>query len=217
MNLLAALDRLKYDHEVFRAKLDAVEAGLELGPNAEESVRELCAALVVWLEDHHDRECQLMLAHSDALDVGDFNHVAEDGHEDELDALRVVTRYLADVPSIVMEDIRPILTTAIVQFRHHLNDQEDQLFPALEWMADAHEPSPSIRPATSAGLSEDSTVNRVVRQHPETKPVFDRLAINISVEGCDCLDEVAWRHGLESRELLRELGHAVRRQPSAAR
>lgn len=37
----------------------------------------------------------------------------------------------------------------------------------------------------------------VLREFPGTKRVFDRFFINVPYEGCHCLDEVAWIHGLE--------------------
>jgi hypothetical protein len=49
----------------------------------------------------------------------------------------------------------------------------------------------------------------VVRDFPRTQPMFERLFINVPVEGCTCLDEVAWRHGMEAKELLALLAQAV--------
>ena len=56
-------------------------------------------------------------------------------------------------------------------------------------------------PAVDAAM----TINRIVHEFPSTKPVFDRFSINVPLEGCTCLDEVAWRHGMEAEELLRRL------------
>jgi len=61
----------------------------------------------------------------------------------------------------------------------------------------------------SDALDETMTVNWVLHEHPEAKPAFERLLIDLPFEGCDCLDEVAWRHGLESRELLEQLQRAI--------
>ena len=63
--------------------------------------------------------------------------------------------------------------------------------------------------AEPVGLHEQMTVNRVVQQFPNTRPVFERLFINVPVEGCTCLDEVAWRHGMEAEDLLDVLEQAV--------
>ena len=57
----------------------------------------------------------------------------------------------------------------------------------------------------SAELHEWMTPNGIVREHPETRSVFDRLFISLSVEGCDCLDEVAWRHGMDAQDLISRL------------
>ena len=59
------------------------------------------------------------------------------------------------------------------------------------------------------------TVNCVLQQYPATRSVFEQLFVNISFEGLDCLDEVAWRHGMEARELLGQLEQAISERPAA--
>jgi hypothetical protein len=54
------------------------------------------------------------------------------------------------------------------------------------------------------------TVNRIVQEFPDARRVFERLFINVPAEGCTCLDEVAWRHGLEVEELLDALEAATK-------
>ena len=66
-----------------------------------------------------------------------------------------------------------------------------------------------LRAAAHARFDETMTVNRVVQEFPGTRPVFERLFISVPMEGCTCLDEVAWRHGLEAEELLEALETAV--------
>ncbi len=58
----------------------------------------------------------------------------------------------------------------------------------------------------SAGLVETMTVNHVLSRHPKTREVFDNLAVSSAYEGCDSLEEVAWRRGMDGRELLGHLG-----------
>ena len=60
-----------------------------------------------------------------------------------------------------------------------------------------------------AGLREDMTVNQVLAKYPRARSVFSRLFVNIPFEGYDCLDEVAWRHGMESKDLLIWLGDVI--------
>jgi len=60
-----------------------------------------------------------------------------------------------------------------------------------------------------SGLSETMTVQEVMRRYPNTGSVLEGLCIDRSFEGYDCLDEVAWRHGMESQELLALLEEEV--------
>ena len=53
-----------------------------------------------------------------------------------------------------------------------------------------------------SGLSETMTVQEVMRRYPNTRSVLEGLFIDHRFEGYDCLDEVAWRHGMESWKLL---------------
>lgn len=54
-------------------------------------------------------------------------------------------------------------------------------------------------------LTETMTVQEIKRRYPSTRSVFEDFYIDSRFEGSDCLDEVAWRHGMESRELLTQL------------
>lgn len=60
-------------------------------------------------------------------------------------------------------------------------------------------------------LSETMTVGEVITCHPAAGPVLERLCINQAFERYDCLDEVAWRHGMESGELLARLEEELAR------
>lgn len=50
-----------------------------------------------------------------------------------------------------------------------------------------------------------TTVNHLVRLYPVTRSTFEQLGVSLKWEGTDSLDEVAWHHGLENRELLGRL------------
>ena len=60
-------------------------------------------------------------------------------------------------------------------------------------------------------LTEIMTVQEIKRRYPSTRSVFEDFYIDSRFEGSDCLDEVAWRHGMESRELLALLEEEVTR------
>ena len=64
-------------------------------------------------------------------------------------------------------------------------------------------------------VHEDMTVHYVTARYPATQRVFDSLGIHDVAEGYDCLDEVAWRHGMESWELLAHLERVIGSQEVA--
>ena len=92
--------------------------------------------------------------------------------------------------------------------RDHMAEEERELFPLLErtlaGCAAAEAPAQTAQP-----FDETMTINRIVSQFPRTRPIFERLFINVPIEGCTCLDEAAWRHGMDAEELLHLLEGAV--------
>ncbi len=60
-------------------------------------------------------------------------------------------------------------------------------------------------PLAQQMIDETMTVNRLAQKFPVTRRVFEQLFINVPLEGCTCLDEVAWRHGMEARDLINKL------------
>lgn len=60
-------------------------------------------------------------------------------------------------------------------------------------------------------ITQTMSLNHIVLEFPETRPVFERLRISLPMEGCVSLDEVAWRHGLWPTDLLEALEEEVRR------
>ena len=69
-------------------------------------------------------------------------------------------------------------------------------------------PAPRIEPLMSA--------NAVVRAFPDTRRIFQRYGIDVGCEGCDCLDELAWRHGVDEAVLMEELRAAAHRPDDMA-
>lgn len=62
-------------------------------------------------------------------------------------------------------------------------------------------------------LREDMTVNHVLHECPRTQRIFDQLLISASCEGHDCLDEVAWRRGIDCEHLLALLEEVIAAAP----
>lgn len=61
----------------------------------------------------------------------------------------------------------------------------------------------------------DQTVNSVIQRYPNARLVFEQLFINLQFEGHDGLDEVAWRRGMASSELIAQLEQVLTEQGGA--
>ncbi len=196
-----AVDRLRRDHQILRSKLDVLETALRMGDETWYVLREVCFTLSRQLRDHIRREEQLVASCRRTMTPKALAEVVVE-HRDEPAHLRTLNRLFVSSPTHAVDRIGPALTEVIHGLRHHMAEEERELFPIFERVLAEREPSQL--PATPAKrfFDETMTVNRVVQEFPETRPVFERLFISVPMEGCTCLDEVAWRHGLEAEELL---------------
>ncbi len=204
-----AVERLKRDHVVLRTKLDVLESALARRPEAWFVLREVCFTLSKQIADHLRREEALIAACRKQLPPEALSHVALE-HQDEPEHLRRINHLFVTTEGQSLDRIRPELERLITGMREHLADEEATLFPALEHLLAGWKLS-ALTPQASAGPLEGSmTVNRVVRDFPRAQRAFERLFINVPLEGCSCLDEVAWRHGMETQDLVeclcREMG-----------
>lgn len=203
-----ALDRLKRDHTLLRAKLDVLNAALGMGPAVWFVLREICFTLGRQLGSHIKREERLLRACREALSAEQRRRLEVD-HHDEPEHLQTVNRLFLQSTEASIDRVRPLLKGVIEGLRRHMDDEETSLFPLIERTLEAREPGEAAgRLRSSRGLTETMTVNHVVHQYPHTKRIFEQFFINITFEGSDYLDEVAWRHGLETRELLKRLTEA---------
>jgi hemerythrin-like domain-containing protein len=207
---MTPIERLLRDHQLLRAKLEVLEAALRMGPEVWFVLREVCFTLSRQLQSHIRREEALLGACRSALGA-ELLHDIELAHRDEPQLLRMLNRLFVEDSGHSLERIRPVLMTLITGLRRHMDEEEEELFPALERTASAQEPGAFFRESETppASLDEVMTVNYVVHAFPDTRPTFERLFINVPLEGCTCLDEVAWRHGMESQELLQSLEEAI--------
>jgi iron-sulfur cluster repair protein YtfE (RIC family) len=203
-----AVERLRRDHRILRAKLAALEGALRLGPEAWFVLRELCFSLSRQLRHHMRREEGLVWRCRQAMPPTVLAELAVE-HKDEPVHLRTLNRLFVSQEGHSLERIQPVLQETIQGLRHHMEEEERDLFPLFDrYLED--EATASAAAAGRAGLIDDTmTLNHIVLQFPETRPVFERLFINVRFEGCACLDEVAWRHGMETDHLIQQLEKAI--------
>lgn len=204
------IERLRRDHQLLEKKLGMLQGAAELFPQSRLVLREGCYSVTKFLRDHSRREAKILAG----LDTPPHQREGVE-HEERLQSLRLLTRYLGDAAATSsVSELRAALSEVVEGLRHELQAQDEELFPALERVAQRGPSRTSDQPSPRR-LHEDMTVDRIVHLFPETKPVFDRIFVNLAYEGYDCLDEVAWRHGMQPEGLLEELEAAASRQPHA--
>ncbi len=202
-----AVDRLRRDHQILRAKLDVLESALHMGPETWFVLREVCFTLGRQLGDHIKREEDLVMACRKTMNPRVLAEVSVE-HHDEPEHLRTINQMFIEEREHSLERVKVALQGVIDGLRRHMAEEEAELFPILERELATRAPAPpAIAPEKM--LDERMTVNRIVQEFPRTRPVFERLFINVPYEGCTCVDEVAWRHGMEAQDLLKMLEQTV--------
>jgi hypothetical protein len=144
--------------------------------------------------------------------IGDAAQAVVD-HAASREQLKAVNRLFMEEPRCSLERIQPALTAFLAALRCDMDQQEDRLFPAIKDRATPNEVLRWEQPLNASALTETMTVQEVARRYPDTNAVLEGLGIDRRFEGYDGLDEVAWRHGMESQALLALLEEAVRRPP----
>jgi len=130
------------------------------------------------------------------------DHAAEQG-----DVPVVKQLFMEEAPSFAA--LRPKFAEVMARLCREMDGQETSLFPVLEGFLALHDPTELMaRPARSA-LTETMSVSEVISRYPKTRGTFEALFVDRRSEGYDCLDEVAWRHGMESQELFTALEDAM--------
>jgi len=218
---MKAVDRLRRDHTILRAKLNVLEGALKMGPEVWFVLREVCYTLARQLRDHIRREEALVAACRHAMREETLTHVTVE-HRDEPQRLRLLNRLFMEETGHSLDHLRPVLTDVIDGLRRHMAEEEAELFPVLEQVLSSREAVATRSPQPSPlHVDEVTAVNRILRDYPATKRVFDSLFVNTLYEGCDCLDEVAWRRGMEARDLIDRLEEVIAscacRKPEASK
>jgi len=236
---MRAVNRLRRDHEVLRTKLDVLEATLRMTPpptarperpirrfaaGAEPTVRavgggmtppttwfilrELCYTLSRQLQDHIRREEELVTASKRSLNPEAQAHIQLE-HDEEPQLLRTVNHLFIEEGGKAVEQIRGVLGELIPRLRRHMAEEEVGLFPAIEEILGDQEESSAQESSPAVKLHEEMTVNHILHTYPQTKLLLERLFINVPYEGYDCLDEVAWRRGMDCCQLVLLLEEAI--------
>jgi len=207
-----AVNRLKRDHGIFRSKLNVLESALHMGQDAWFVLRAECFSLAKQLERHALRE-EGLSASCHAVPVSGWPPTSLADHTMESRQLAFINRFLIEQPSRLLKRIAPTITRFVSGFRHRMDRQESIGFPVEETLVLSKANQLLLKEARLPwDLSETMTVGEVVTRYPAAGPALDRLFIDQRFERYDCLDEVAWHHGMESQELLAQLEEELARR-----
>ena len=80
----------------------------------------------------------------------------------------------------------------------------------IQWRLTASPPRSSRklqRPRLS--ISETMSANAVTQRYPSTAGFFEHYHIDHRLEGYESLDELAWRHGMDIEQFLKQLRRAA--------
>lgn len=202
-----AVNRLTREHGFLCSKLRLLESALGMGEEAWFVVREVSFTLWKELQAHCRREEEIFVTCRAALGAGQRTPVRVD-HAAEQGDLLIVKRLVMEEPRS-FEALRPKLAEVAAGFHRQMDQQETELFPLLQrFLTLNHHAESAAQPALST-LTETMSVRQVINRYPSMRGAFEALFIDSRSEGYDCLDEVAWRHGMESQDLLTALEETV--------
>ena len=207
-----AVNRLKREHGIFRSKLNVLESALHMGQDAWFVLRAECFSLAKQLEGHALREEGLSTS-CHAVPVSGWPPTSLADHAMESRQLAFINRFLIEQPSRLLKRIAPTIIRFVSGFRRRMDRQESIGFPIVEeTLVLSKENQLLLKEARLPwDLSETIILGEVVTRYPAAGPALDRLFIDQRFERYDCLDEVAWRHGMESQELLAQLEEELAR------
>jgi len=193
---------LKKDHEVLRRKLEFLEAALHVAPQSVFVLREMCHSLTKMLDAHIRREEQALAPHANRVRAI-LRYRAGEDHADQQQVLRDINTMLLAGIKMPTSTVVNRLSHLIEELREHMVDEEQHLFPAVD---KAEEEVPKAGETTlTPMITGQMSANAVMKAFPATRAVFEKQGVRCGCEGCECLDELAWRRGLDAKALVEEL------------
>lgn len=201
---MAVTAMLKKDHEILRRKLDFLETAMQVAPQSAFVLRDMCHSLTKMLDAHIHREEEALAPHTNRIRALLRYHAGQD-HADQQTVLRDINTMLLAGIKMPTSTVVNRLSHLIQELREHMADEEEHLFPAVD---SAEQEQPKTGEALQPMITEQMSANAVMKAFPATRAVFEKHGIRCGCEGCECLDELAWRRGLDAKAFVEELQHA---------
>lgn len=203
---MAVTAMLKKDHEVLRRKLEFIETALQVAPQSVFVLRDMCHSLTKMLDAHIRREEQTLAPYNNRIHAI-LQYRAGQDHADQQQVLRDVNTMLLAGIKMPTSTVVDRLSHLIQELREHMAEEEHEVFPAVEKAEEEVQPGAAV--PLPPLITEQMSANAVMKVFPATRAVFEKYGIRCGCNGCDCLDELAWRRGLEPHALVEELRRAT--------
>ena len=202
-------ETLRKDHQLLRKRLEFLEAAMQVAPEAQFALREMCWSLAHLLDAHIKREERVLAPYYNRIGAL-IQHRASHDHADQRAVLRDVNALLLGGIKAPVSRVVPSLAQLIEELREHMAEEEQEVFPMVDRMArERLAGSPTgTRPVVKASM----TVNHVLHLYPNALAIFQAFQIDCDADGLHCLDELYWRRGIEVEALLESLNRAVASQ-----
>jgi len=185
--------------------LRLLEAAMQMAPEAQFALREMCWSLARMLDEHIRHEVEALQPYHNRIQALIQARMAQD-HADQQVVLRGVNALLLGGINAPVSRAVPPLAELIKELRHHMAQEEQEVFPMVDQLAE-EQAAPSY--GIGSVITETMTVNHVLHVHPQTREVFRAFKVNWEADGCHCLDELCWRRGVDVAALLRELNRSA--------
>jgi len=165
---MGATGSLRREHQILRARLRLLEAAMQMAPEAQFALREMCWSLARMLDEHIRHEVEALQPYHNRIQALIQARMAQD-HADQQVVLRGVNALLLGGINAPVSRAVPPLAELIKELRHHMAQEEQEVFPMVDQLAE-EQAAPSY--GIGSVITETMTVNHVLHVHPQTREVF---------------------------------------------
>ena len=201
-------ERLRQDHVLLRNKVAMLESALSAAPSARLVFREKCVSLLRALNRHMAREEPVLRLYDERIPSARYLSHPPD-HSAEHGLLRAVTEPLVEGLKVSIPHGVLRVSQALEQLNEQMEEQERSVFPLFEHLTEEDlRPRERIQPVLPA-ITGSMSVNAILQCYPRAETVLAPLGINRLREGYESVEELAWRHGIDTAQLLEQLRQTI--------
>ena len=128
---------LRSDHEQLRTQLDSLEGAMRVVPESQFALREMCFSLTRMLDEHIQREKEVLAPYRDRIRALINNRFSQD-RADQGGVLKGINLLLLDGLKAPVGRVVTQLARLIDELREHMNEVEREVFPLVNRLAGQH-------------------------------------------------------------------------------